>query len=53
MSLFREPRFLCTKDQQVSAFLLTSLGILGVAANIVLILVICFKGSFKRWISNI
>jgi len=49
----REPRFLCTKDQQVSAFLLTSLGILGVAANIVLILVICFKGSFKSWTNGL
>ena len=43
------PRFICTEDQKVSAFLLTSLGVLGVTANIILIIVICFKGSFKRW----
>ena len=42
------PRFICTEDQKVSAFLLTSLGVLGVTANIILIIVICFKGSFKR-----
>ena len=47
-SWFR-PRFICTEDLKVSAFLLTSLGVLGVTANILLIIVICFKGSFKRW----
>ena len=46
------PRFICTEDQKVSAFLLTSLGVLGVTANIILIIVICFKGSFKRWTSE-
>jgi len=41
--------FVCTEDQRVSAFLLTSLGVLGIAANIILILVICFNASFKSW----
>ena len=40
--------FVCTEDQRVSAFLLTSLGVLGISANIILILVICFNASFKR-----
>ena len=48
ISIFRV-HFVCTEDQKVSAFLLTSLGILGVFANIVLMVVICFKGSFKRY----
>ena len=45
-----EPKvqFTCTDDQQVSAFLLTSLGILGITANIILISVICCRRSFKR-----
>ena len=48
ISCYFRVRFICTEDQKVSAFLLTSLGILGVTANIMLIIVICFKGSFKR-----
>jgi len=46
-----EPKvqFTCTDDQQVSAFLLTSLGILGITANIILISVICCRRSFKSW----
>jgi hypothetical protein len=39
----------CTEDQKVSAFLLTSLGALGIVANSVLIVVICFRRSFKRY----
>jgi len=46
-------QFICTEDQKVSAFLLTSLGVLGVTANIVLILVICFRGSFKSWTNGL
>jgi len=42
-------QFVCTEDQQVSAFLLTSLGILGITANIILISVICCRRSFKSW----
>jgi len=45
--------FICTEDQKVSAFLLTSLGVLGVTANIILIIVICFKGSFKSWTNGL
>ena len=41
-------QFICTDDQQVSAFLLTSLGILGITANIILISVICCRRAFKR-----
>ena len=41
-------QFICTEDQKVSAFLLTSLGILGITANIILMSVICFRRSFKR-----
>ena len=45
-----EPKvqFICTDDQQVSAFLLTTLGILGITANIILISVICCRRAFKR-----
>jgi len=45
--------FVCTEDQKVSAFLLTSLGVLGVFANIILMVVICFKGSFKSWTNGL
>jgi len=39
----------CTEDQKVSAFLLTSLGVLGIVANFLLIVVISFRRSFKSW----
>ena len=45
---FPKVHFKCTEDQQVSAFLLTSLGILGITANIILISVIFCRRSFKR-----
>ena len=38
----------CAEDQEVSAFLLTGLGVLGIIANLLLIVVISFRRSFKR-----
>jgi len=49
----KKVHFTCTEDQQVSAFLLTSLGILGISANILLISVICFRRSFKSWTNGL
>ena len=41
--------FRCSDEMRASAFLLTSLGVLGISANILLMATICFRRSFKRW----
>jgi len=41
--------FNCTDDMNVSAFLLTSLGTLGIAANLLLCIVLLLKPPARRW----
>jgi len=41
--------FRCSDEMRASAFLLTSLGVLGISANILLMVTICFRRSFKSW----
>jgi len=41
--------FRCSDEMRASAFLLTSLGVLGISANILLMATICFRRSFKSW----
>ena len=40
--------FHCSEEMRASAFLLTSLGGLGISAKILLLVTICFRRSFKR-----
>ena len=41
--------FRCSEEMKASAFLLTSLGVLGISANMLLMATICFRRSFKRY----
>ena len=45
---YRRPELVCTEDQQMSAVILTSLGGMGVMANLALIVIIVIKRPLRR-----
>ena len=44
----QRPELVCTEDQQVSAIILTSLGSMGVMANLSLMAIILIKRPLRR-----